>query len=136
MVPARAGEMTPDAWIVTNTCIRNKQMRRRQRCQRAAVSRDIHTYILNINNSSLTGKANAVSSEEVKKLQLTLNEKEKMLAKANQDVKATADDAAIKEKELRREVERLSDENKKLISEGTAQLAVNACTRICESYMF
>jgi hypothetical protein len=72
-----------------------------------------------------TGKATAVSSEEVKKLQLVLNEKEKMLAKANQDVKATADDAAIKEKELRREVERLSDDNKKLISEGTAQLAVS-----------
>ena len=82
------------------------------------------------------GKANAVSSDEVKKLQLALNEKEKLLARANHEVKAATDDAAIKEKELTREIERLTEENRKLISEGTVQLAVwvyftSICVNVC-----
>lgn len=57
-------------------------------------------------------------------VQAQLNEKDKQIAKATQDLKAQADDGVLREKELKRETDRLTEENKRLQSEGAAQLAV------------
>mmetsp|Transcript_4750 Transcript_4750/g.10885 ORF Transcript_4750/g.10885 Transcript_4750/m.10885 type:complete len:798 (+) Transcript_4750:195-2588(+) len=73
--------------------------------------------------SGAESKASAAVMEEVKSLRVQLNEKEKALSKAGQDLKAATEDAALKDKEKDREIARLNAEVVRLNSEGTAQLA-------------